>query len=48
MHHLNGKARQPAPTPELAPNYTLDEDEVEALEAAERRWDDYHQCEAQV
>ena len=42
MRHLDGKARQPASMPELAPNHTLGEDEVEAREAAERRWDEYH------
>ena len=48
MHHLDGKAQQLAPIPKFAPNHTLDEDEVEALEAAERRCDEYHQCKVQV
>ena len=48
MRHLDGKAQQSARIPEFAPNHTLDEDEVEALEAAGRRWDEYHQHKAQV
>jgi hypothetical protein len=38
----------PAPLPTHPPNHAFTDDEEEALEKAEKHWDDYHQRKATV
>jgi hypothetical protein len=48
MRCVEGMARAPAPLPTHPPNHNYLAEEEEMLEKVEKRWDDYHQCEATI
>ena len=48
LRHLDGTVRVPAPLPILNVKKGISEEEEEAYEKAEKRWDDYQQCEVLI
>jgi len=48
MQHLNGLAQQLSKIPVYAPTHIISEDKEEALEKAEKCWDEYHQREVLI
>ena len=48
LRHLDGTVRVPAPLPTLDVKKGISEEEEEAYEKAEKRWDDYQQREALI
>ena len=48
MQHLNGSIRIPNEILTYLDSHIISKDKEDALEKAEKRWDEYHQCEAQI
>ena len=48
MQHLNGLAQQPSKIPVYAATHIITEDKEDALEKAEKCWDEYHQQEVLI